>query len=245
VEITATWALTGDEVTGGFTVAALPKYTITVVADGNGTVTGGGVFWVDEEVTVSAEADAHNTFEGWFEDGQLVSSDADYTFVVTADRTLTAKFEVVPQYTIEVFANGNGNGAVSGGGLYWLDDEVTVVATVNPDSTFEGWFENGALVSAAAEYTFKATADRTLTARFALIPVVIKATPSAYVTQYPGNKNDLTITVTELYNTGAIITYTETFVINNNAAGTYKVGPYRVYVDTKGNTQIRECYIVW
>jgi len=33
-------------------------------------------------------------------------------------------------------------------------------------------------------------------------------------------------------------------LINNNAAGTYQVGIYRVYVDTKGNTQIHECYIV-
>jgi len=34
------------------------------------------------------------------------------------------------------------------------------------------------------------------------------------------------------------------FTIANNSAGTYGVGGYKVYVDTKGNTQIRECYIV-
>ena len=34
------------------------------------------------------------------------------------------------------------------------------------------------------------------------------------------------------------------YSIKNNSAGTYVVGPYEVYVDTKGNTQVRECYMV-
>jgi len=58
-----------------------------------------------------------------------------------------------------------------------------------------------------------------------------------------GNKNNLTITLTvEFYNAPSI-TYTETFSISNNAADTYQVGPYKVYVDTKGNDQIRACYV--
>ena len=59
-----------------------------------------------------------------------------------------------------------------------------------------------------------------------------------------GNKNDLTITITERYSNGTTNTITMTFSINNNAAGTYNVAGYKVYVDTKGNDQIRECYIV-
>jgi len=59
-----------------------------------------------------------------------------------------------------------------------------------------------------------------------------------------GNKNNLTITVTELRSDFKIKTVSETFSINNNAAGTYNVGNYKVYVDTKGNDQIRACYIV-
>lgn len=70
-----------------------------------------------------------------------------------------------------------------------------------------------------------------------------------FVEKLSGNKNNLTITVTELlkneYN-GEITTvhHTKTFSIDNNAAGTYQVDNYRVYVNTKGNTQIRECYII-
>jgi len=69
-------------------------------------------------------------------------------------------------------------------------------------------------------------------------------TPSAYVKKLNGNQNDLTITVTETFYNGDVNITSLTFKINNNAAGTYQVGLYKVYVDTKGNDQIRACYIV-
>ena len=81
-------------------------------------------------------------------------------------------------------------------------------------------------------------------ARAALAVRLVSATPEASVNKLNGNKNDLTITVTELYADGRKAVVKVTISINNNAAGTYNVGSYRVYVDTKGNTQIRECYIV-
>ena len=76
------------------------------------------------------------------------------------------------------------------------------------------------------------------------INTVVSAIPSAYVTKLNGNKNDLTITVKVTLLDGRTSSTTKTFSINNNAAGTYVVGEYKVYVDTKGNDQIRACYIV-
>jgi LysM repeat protein len=74
--------------------------------------------------------------------------------------------------------------------------------------------------------------------------VVISAIPTAVVTQINGNRNQLAITVTEELSDGTTNTLTEVFSIQNNVADVYSVGPYKVYVDTKGNTQIRECYLV-
>ncbi|MBP3966243.1 immunoglobulin-like domain-containing protein [Paenibacillus lignilyticus] len=73
---------------------------------------------------------------------------------------------------------------------------------------------------------------------------VIEATPTAYVEKLNGNRNNLTIMVREKYSDGSFIDIKKTFSIQNNAKGTYEVGQYKVYVDTKGNTQIREIYIV-
>jgi len=74
-------------------------------------------------------------------------------------------------------------------------------------------------------------------------------TADAFVEKLNGNKNNLTITVTELVGKAGSdkqteVTYTATFSIDNNAAGTYVIGPYKVYVDTKGNNQIREIRII-
>ena len=90
------------------------------------------------------------------------------------------------------------------------------------------------------------TADLTVTALYEQNSEVtlVSATPSAYVTKFNGNENDLTITITELYSDGSANTLESTFRIGNNAADAYYVGAYGVYVDTKGNTQIRECRIV-
>ncbi|MCL1808304.1 MAG: C69 family dipeptidase [Clostridiales bacterium] len=67
---------------------------------------------------------------------------------------------------------------------------------------------------------------------------------SASVEKLSGNQNGLTIHIHEVYFNGDEYDFTETFKINNNAADTYSVGSHQVYVDTKGNTQIREICIV-
>jgi len=67
-------------------------------------------------------------------------------------------------------------------------------------------------------------------------------TASAYVKKLNGNTNELYITVMEHYSDGTTIIYGPMmFSIRNNAEGTYSVGDYRVFVDTKGNDQIRAC----
>jgi len=66
----------------------------------------------------------------------------------------------------------------------------------------------------------------------------------ASVVRLQGNQNELTITVTRLFSNGSETRVTEVFVISNNAADYYQVGGCAVYVDTKGNIQIRQIYIV-
>ena len=97
---------------------------------------------------------------------------------------------------------------------------------------------------------FKASGDPgSFDPSFRAVPVYAglildKAVPSASVEKLKGNQNELTVTVTEFYLDGATKVFTKVFTIDNNAIGTYAVGEYKVYVDTKGNVQIRECYIV-
>ena len=107
--------------------------------------------------------------------------------------------------------------------------------------TFLGWYYG------ETPFDFKTPIKTgiTLTAKWEkLKPVIDNVVPIASVKQLNGNKNDLTITITEKLSDGTTNVFSKTFSINNNAADTYTVGSYNVYVDTKGNTQIRACHIV-
>lgn len=145
------------------------KYTITLNVDpsGGGIASGGGTFSSGTSVTVSAAPSDGYTFAGWRENGAIVSTDASYTFTVSANRNLTAVFAaVIPTYTITASIDPEGSGTVSGAGTYQQGQTVTVTATPGEDYEFAAWKENGVTVSTSEIYTFVASEDRNLTALF-------------------------------------------------------------------------------
>lgn len=131
-----------------------------------GTVSGGETVPAGSSVTARATANAHYVFKNWTEGGNVVSTDAAYTFTLNANRTLVANFEAAPTVTIAVSANPVAGGTVSGGGSVEAGTSATVNAVANAGYTFSGWYENNTLVSSSASYTFTAESNRTLEARF-------------------------------------------------------------------------------
>lgn len=79
------------------------SYTVSVSAspETGGTVSGGGTYPENTSVTVTAVAKEGYRFVQWTEGGSAVSDSAEYTFTVTADRTLTAVFEREPSEPVE------------------------------------------------------------------------------------------------------------------------------------------------
>lgn len=145
------------------------SYNISLSASpsNGGTVSGGGVHYYGQACTVRAVANSGYTFTNWTENGSVVSTNANYNFTVTGNRTLVAHFTSNPQnYTISVSANPSNGGSVSGGGTYQQGQSCTVHATANSGYTFTNWTENGNVVSANANYTFTVTGNRTLVAQF-------------------------------------------------------------------------------
>jgi len=102
---------------------------------------------------------------------------------------------------------------------------------------YEPWFLNAVI-------TYKEFFKTTFAEAEYIGAYITNVTAKAFVTQLTGNTNDLTITVTEWYSDNTFQDYTKTFNINNNAADTYLVDVYKIYVDTKGNDQIRACDVL-
>ena len=84
------------------------NHTITVSANPAeaGTVTGGGEFEETDEITVKAVANDGYEFVNWTENEVEVSTDAEYTFEVLADRALVANFKEVEPEVIAYELNG-------------------------------------------------------------------------------------------------------------------------------------------
>ena len=142
-------------------------YTITVSANptNGGTVTGGGTYQQGQSCTVTATPASGYIFVRWTENGTQVSTNANYTFSVTSNRTLVAQFQE-ETYNIRVSANPLLGGTVTGGGTYHQGDNCTVTATANNGYTFVNWTENGNVVSNNASYSFTVTGNRVLVANF-------------------------------------------------------------------------------
>ena len=101
-------------------------YSVSVSASpaAGGTVSGGGnTFTYGASCTVTATANPGYTFGGWYEDNSLVSSNANYTFTVTAAHTLEARFGA--DQTLTTYAN-----PIEGGYVTITENQVSTIGAV-------------------------------------------------------------------------------------------------------------------
>jgi uncharacterized repeat protein (TIGR02543 family) len=91
-----------------------------------------------ENINLEPASHDNYKFVGWYENGEKVSDNAEYTFTVTTNHTLTAKFEknapVVVTYTVTTEVVGNGS--ATGDGTYEKGTEVTLTAEADEGNVF-------------------------------------------------------------------------------------------------------------
>lgn len=80
---------------------SLQEYEVTLDSEDGGTVSGGGVCEYGQICTVRAVASEGYIFVNWTEDGNKVSNEAEYSFMVTSNRQIMANFVMVPTGAIK------------------------------------------------------------------------------------------------------------------------------------------------
>ena len=189
------------EITNGtYTIIPAPvvNHTITATAGEGGTVTGlenDGVYAEGTEATLTATPAEGYEFVNWTEGEEVVSTDAEYTFEVLADRALVANFEKLT-YTVTATAT---NGTVEGAGTYEHGAEVTLTATAAEGYEFVNWTAGEEVVSTENPYKFTVTADVALVANFEKLTYTVTATAE-----------NGTVTGAGTYEHGAEVTLTAT-----------------------------------
>ena len=170
----------------GTQVSTNPNYTFTVTGNRNlvanfqiqqhtisvtpnpsygGSVSGGGTFNYGQSCTVNALANSGYTFVNWTENGTQVSTNANYTFIVSGNRSLVANF-TSQSYVITATTDPSTGGFVTGSGGYSYGETCTITATANTGYTFLNWTKNGTQVSVSPSYSFTVTESATYTAHF-------------------------------------------------------------------------------
>ena len=149
----------------------LASYAISATSNPTqgGTITGADTYNYGQTCTLTATANEGYTFTNWTKDGEIVSTEASYSFTVTEDAAFVANFEEIQiaYYNISASSNPSAGGSVTGAGTYMGGQTCTLTATANEGYTFGSWTENGATVSTDAAYSFTVNGDRNLVANFA------------------------------------------------------------------------------
>ena len=178
------------------------EFTISVAADPSnmGSVIGGGTYYEGSTCVLRAVPNAGYAFSHWTNNGDVVSLDPVYSFVVNGDAEYVAHFS--DGYTVTVMANPEEGGTISGSGIYVIGRTCTLTATANVGYAFANWTTaSGTVVSSDAEYSFTVEGDVTYVANFTALPsyqivVVVNPTHGGTVsgdgTYYEGSECVLT-----------------------------------------------------
>jgi hypothetical protein len=103
--------------------------------------------------------------------------------------------QVVPNFTITTVVNPVSSGTANGAGTYAQGETANLTASPADGYSFVNWTEGGTEVSTLPAYSFEVTADRTLTAQFAI---------NTYTLTYTaGTNGSLTGTTSQTVNHGA------------------------------------------
>lgn len=143
-------------------------YELTVKLSGQGSVEkqpDKAFYMPGEVVKLTAVPETGWRFLNW--SGSLTGNTNPASITMNNDKTVTANF-AINQYVVVVSPNPQNGGTLSGGGTYSHGETVTLNATPSEGYEFLNWTEGGVEVSTDANYSFNATADRLLTANFAL-----------------------------------------------------------------------------
>ena len=144
------------------------KTTISVSSSSAGSVSGlSSTYKVGDKVTVTAVTNTGYTWDGWYLNGEKVSSDLQYEIQITEEPlnyVATWKY-----YTLTTSRNISAAGTVNS---YWnqkvtVGDSVELVANTNKGYTWLGWYDGETLISSETTFTYEMPAEsKTLIAKW-------------------------------------------------------------------------------
>lgn len=224
--------------TAKWTSAASTTYKLTTVNDDStaGSITSytNEVFEANAEVTLTATANSGYVFDGWYNGSNRISASTSYTFAITSNLTLTAKWTVIPvdKYLLTTINSYTAAGTATNytNVEFEKNESVTLLVTANSGYIFDGWYNGTTKVSGSTSYTFTITSNLTLTAKWLIkISTTTNETTAGTYTQYNNQPfaPNATVTLTATTSTSGGYTfdgwYNGSTLLSSNASYDHKV----------------------
>jgi len=159
-------------VTANFSEIPVGQYALTILTNGQGSVTldpAGGTYDEGTEVDMTAVPAVGWQFDGW--SGAVSGTGNPQSITMDSDKTVTATFSQIPADQYNLTVNKVGSGTVTldpSGGIYDAGTEVEVTAVPAAGWKFDGW--SGALSGTTNPQTILMDGDKSVTATFSEIP---------------------------------------------------------------------------
>lgn len=138
-----------------------------------------GTYYRDTLQTITAKAAPTGySFVGWYEGSNLISSSLQVSVIMSANRTLVARYQI-KTYVVNAVSDDTTKGTISPAGqTIEHGKNATVTATRKTGYKLEGWYNGTTKVSSSATYTFAPTANITLTAKWSVYNITIPVSVS-------------------------------------------------------------------
>jgi uncharacterized repeat protein (TIGR02543 family) len=144
-------------------VTATPAYRYSCFVEGTSDYYKSG-----DTVTLKCTPLNGYSFSGWYVNDSLISSNSTYTFTASSSVEVTPVLNEPVFVNITVNVNDSTKGSATGGGRYAVGYTATLTATPSSNPYyFVGWYSNNVLLSSNTTYSFTASDDMTIEARFA------------------------------------------------------------------------------
>ena len=193
----------------GVTVSSTRNYTFTVASNRvlvakfkpvcyvivssepaiGGDVEADPAYELNEVAKLKAIPNAGWSFVNWTQNGLPVSTDPNFQFTVTGNRTLVGNF--APGHRIEAIAEPANGGTAAGAGVYPDGDPVWLEAVAKPGYVFVDWTEGGFSVCSDPFFSFNSDANHSLVANFIALPplTTLIPVPGALTICWPAGVN--------------------------------------------------------
>lgn len=127
-----------------FTSNEIEKCLLVVnkLGNGKGEIIYENEYYTRTIVNITAVPDEHSVFSGWYLNGEKISTNVEYTFIIMKDTILFAEFEpkIEEEFTISTSIYPEGSGTIEGAeGSFAKRDLVVLSATPSDGYVFKEW----------------------------------------------------------------------------------------------------------